>query len=145
MSRRFIPLSALALLLVMAPGLAISQTQAFVTLPELRNLVRPLLIFAPSPNDPQFELQVRTLKEHSRQAHDLWLLPIGVPYDSPTPTPAKFTDSEARTLRQRFHVGPTQFAVILLDDQLDEMYRATTPLTMQELTRMVRATHRIVQ
>ena len=145
MSRRFAFLSALALLLVTAPGPAISQSQAFVTLPELRNLVRPLLIFAPSPNDPQFETQVRTLEEHSRQARGLWLLPIGVPYHSPTPTPAKFTDSEARTLRSRYHVGPTQFAVILLDDQLDEMYRAARPLTMQELTRMVKAAHRIVQ
>jgi hypothetical protein len=145
MSRRFAFLPALVLLLVLAPGLAIPQTQAFVTLAELRNLVRPLLIFAPKPDDPQLEIQLRTLEEHARQAHDLSLLPIDVPYDAPTTTPAKFTDAEATSLRRRFQITPTEFTVILLDDQLAEIHRSSKPLSIQELDHLVKTTHRIVQ
>lgn len=145
MSRRFAFLSALALLLVLAPGLATPQTQAFVTLAELRNLVRPLLIFAPTPDDPQLETQVRMLGENSREAHDLSLLPIDVPYQTPTITPAKFTDAEVASLRRRFQVAPNEFAVILLDDQLAELYRSSKPLSLQELAHMIKAAHHIVQ
>lgn len=146
MSRRFTFLSALALLLAVAPGLATPQTQAFVTLAELRNLVRPLLIFAPTRDDPQLEAQVHTLDENVRQTRDLYLLPVGVPFQSDPPTAAKFTEAEARSLRQQFQIAPTEFAVILLDDQGRELYRSAKPLSMTQLTKTIKAlAHRIVQ
>lgn len=134
-----------AALLLAATGSAIPQTQAFVTLAELRNLVRPLLIFAPVPDDPQLELQISTLTEHARQTHDLSLLPIGVPYQNATPTPAKFTDHEAASLRRRFQVAPNDFTVILLDDQGSEIYRSPRPLSIRELAQLIKSAHRIIQ
>ena len=146
MCRAFTMPLALVLLFAAAPGVAIAQTQAFVTLPELRNLVRPLLIFAPTRDDPQLEVQVRTLDQNLRQTRNLLLLPVGVPYQSDPPTPAMFTQSEARSLRRRFQVAPAEFAVILLDDQGAEIYRSHTPLSMPQLKKMIKAlAHRIIQ
>lgn len=146
MRRRFLPLAALVLLLVSAPGPATPQTQAFVTLAELRNLVRPLLIFAPTPGDPQLATQVRTLEDHLHQTRTLSILPVGVPLPNNPPTAAKFTDAEARSIRRRFEVAPTDFAVILLDQEGREIYRSPRPLSMPELARMIKGlAHPIVK
>jgi hypothetical protein len=139
MSRAFTMLLAAAFL-VSAPGHTTPQTQAIVTLPELRYLVRPLLIFAPKPDDPQLEIQIRTVEEHAVQAHDLLLLPIGLPYQNAPPTPAKFTDAEAESLRRRFSVAPTDFAVILLDKQGSMVSRSPKPLSIHELAQVIKET-----
>lgn len=146
MSRAFTMKAALVLLLAVSPGRATPQTQAFVTLQELRNLVRPLLIFAPTRDDPELMAQVQILNQNLRQTRNLYLLPVGVPYQSDPPTDAKFTLAEARSLRRRFQVAPADFTVILLDDQGSEIYRSPRPLSMQELTKMIKAlAHHIIR
>lgn len=144
MSRAYSMLLA-AVLLLAPTGPATPQTQAFVTLAELRNLVRPLLIFAPAPGDPLLELQISMLNEHARETRALSLLPIGLPFQNATPTPAKFTDGEAASLRRRFQVAPGEFVVILLDDQGSEISRSPRPLSIRELAQMIKSAHRIVQ
>lgn len=89
---------------------------------------------------------MRSLDENIRQTRNLSLLPVGVPYQSDPPTAAKFTQAEARILRQRFQVAPNEFAVILLDAQGDEIYRSPRSLSMPELTKMIKGlAHKIVR
>ena len=47
-----------------------AQQVALVTLPQLKDRFRPLLVFAPRPDDPQLEIQLRTLEEHAAEAQD---------------------------------------------------------------------------
>jgi hypothetical protein len=129
--RRAAPL-VLALNLLLAHDSA-PQTQGFVTLAGLRGIACPLLIFAPKPDDPQLEIQLRTLEEHPAETHNLTLVPIGIPYQNPSPTAARLTATDAESLRRRFNVAPADFALILLGKDGIQLLRSTKPLSMHRL------------
>jgi hypothetical protein len=126
--------SALALPVVLA-GLAASAQSptGIVTLSELRNIARPLLIFAPSPDDPQLQIQLRRLHDNAPALSARNIVVIAIPYNSPSPTSAQLTDTAAQSARRRFNIAPTDFSVILIGKDGGEKLRATEPLTLDKL------------
>ncbi len=110
-----------------------SQIAGLTTLHALQDHARPLLIFAPKPDDPRLEIQVRTLQEHAPEAHDRDLVPVGLPYQNPSPTETQLSAEEAVAVRRRFHVAPGDFAVILLGKDGGAKLRSDKPLPMQKL------------
>jgi hypothetical protein len=130
---------ALSLLCGLAlAGAAMSQT-GLLTLEQLRDRSRPVLIFAPRPDDPRLEIQVRTLREHAAEAHDRELVAIALPYNNPSPTAAQLSPTEAEEARRRFHVAPGDFAVILLGKDGGSKLRSDKPLSMEKLSGTVDA------
>jgi hypothetical protein len=112
---------------------AAAQTTGIVSLAELRNQSRPLLIFAPKPNDPQLEIQLRRLQADAATLAERGVVVIALPYQSPSTTSAQLTDSEATAARRRFSIAPGDFAVILLGKDGSEKLRSLTPLTLDKL------------
>ena len=128
---------AFALLLLPLPLVAaLAQgvdVQGLTTLDALRDRARPLLIFAPQPDDPQLEIQVRTLKQHAAEAANRDLVPIAIPFANPSPTDAYLSPQEAEHLRRRFNIAPADFAVILIGKDGDEKLRSRKPLAIARL------------
>ena len=60
-----------------------AQQTAMTTLGALKNQYRPLLIFAPRPDDPQLEIQMRTLQEHAPEVQERDLAVIALPNGGP--------------------------------------------------------------
>jgi hypothetical protein len=118
----------LALALTMTP-----QTTGPVTLANLRNTTRPLLIFAPTPNDPQLEIQLRRLNQDPAALAERDVILIAIPWDAPSPTAAQLSDGDALTARRRLHIAPTDFTVILLGKDGGEKLRSSKPITLNQL------------
>jgi hypothetical protein len=132
---------SLALLFVTA-GLnpAPAQTPTgIVSLATLRDRARPLLIFAPTPNDPQLQIQLRNLQNSVPALAERDIVVIAIPYNSPSPTQATLTDSGAQTARRRFHIDPSDFTVILLGKDGGEKLRSTKPLPIETLLNTIDA------
>lgn len=104
-----------------------------VTLAGLRGHSRPLLVFAPRPDDPQLEIQFRTLGEHASDAAERDMTIIALPYNNPSPTAATMTSSEADATRRRFGISPADFAVILIGKDGGEKLRSTHPIRFEKL------------
>jgi hypothetical protein len=89
-------LLALALPFVVASGIA-PRTQAIptgiVSLVGLRDNARPLLIFAPKPDDPQLEIQLRRTQQNATVLAERDVVVIAIPYNSPSTTPADASTS----------------------------------------------------
>jgi len=121
--------------LLLALTLAAPQTTStgIVTLSALRDRARPLLIFAPTPNDPQLEIQLRRLNQSPTALAERDVVVIAIPYNNPSPTAAALTGSGAEAARRRFHVPPADFTVILIGKDGGEKLRSTKPLTLQQL------------
>ncbi len=123
-----------ASLLLAALMVPMAHTQTgIITLADLRDHARPLLIFALKPDDPQLEIQLRTLREHAAEAQDRQIVPVAVVYNNPSPTDATFTTTEAEAARRRFRIAPSQFTVILLGKDGCEKLRSTKPLSITKL------------
>jgi hypothetical protein len=125
-----IHLIAAALLL---PAMAASAQSGIVSLRSLRDNSRPLLIFAPSPTDPQLEIQLRTLRENAASVAERDVVVIAVPYQSPSPTQATLTDDGAMAARRIFHIAPSDFTIILIGKDGGEKLRASQPLRFETL------------
>jgi hypothetical protein len=110
-----------------------------LTLADLRDRARPLLIFAPKPDDPQLEIQLRTLAEHPSQASDRQIVPLALPFHAPEPTAAKLSEAEAVATRRRFNVAPGDFTVILIGKDGGEKLRSQKPLSMEKLNATIDA------
>ncbi len=130
-------LAGLTLMSAAYPGHG--QTQGITTLDALRDRARPLLIFAAKPDDPQLEIQVRTLSEHAAEAHERDLVPVALPYNNPSPTPVQFSATDAEAVRRRFHVAPGDFAVILVGKDGGAKLRSAKPLSMKKLIETIDA------
>lgn len=129
-------LSALALELAMVTlplSPALAQKTGLTSLQALRDQARPLLIFAPKPDDPQLQIQLRTLHEHAAEVQERDLVPIGLPYNNPSPTLAQFSPTDAKAARRRFHVAPSDFVVILIGKDGGSKLRSSKPLSMGKL------------
>jgi hypothetical protein len=135
-------LLTLALSLTMTP-IASPQTSAtptgIVSLANLRDTARPLLIFAPTPTDPQLQIQLRRLHQAAAAVADRDIAIIAIPWNSPSPTPATLTDADALAARRRFHISPADFTVILLGKDGGEKLRSSKPLTLEKLTSTIDA------
>ena len=104
-----------------------------VSLSSLRNHARVLLIFAPAPEDPQLQIQLRRLHENAPAAAARDLVAIAVPCKSPSPTQAMLTDDAAEAARRHFNVAPMDFTVILLGKDGGEKLRSSKPLAFDKL------------
>jgi len=126
--------SAFTASLVLASMTASTQSPTgIVTLSELRNIARPLLIFAPNPTDSQLQIQLRRLHENVPALADRNIVVIAIPYDSPSPTAAQLTATAAQSARRRFNIAPADFTVILIGKDGGEKLRSTKPLTLDKL------------
>jgi hypothetical protein len=116
---------------------AMPQTQALptgiVTLAGMRDHVRPLLIFAPKPDDPQLEIQMRRIHDSAAALTERDVVVVAVPYNSPSTTAAMFTDEDAQAARRRFNVAPGDFVVILIGKDGGEKLRAQKPFSIEKL------------
>ena len=109
------------------------------TLDHLRNQARPLLIFAPKPEDAQLGIQLRMLHEHAAEASDRQIVPIALPFDSPSPTPLALSGEEAVAARRHFDVAPDQFIVILIGKDGGAKLRSAKPISMSQLNEIIDA------
>ncbi len=108
------------------------------TLAQLKDRARPLLIFAAKPDDPQLEIQIRTLKEHASAVQERDVVPVTVVYNNPEPaTAASFAPEEALAVRRRFNVPPDMFTVILIGKDGGEKLRSSKPLSMEKLNETI--------
>ncbi len=110
-----------------------------VSLASLRDRARPLLIFAPTPSDPQLQIQLRRLYDHADDVSAREIVVIALPYESPSPTLATLTVEAAQSVRRRFHIAPTDFTVILIGKDGGEKLRSTEPLTIEKLIETIDA------
>jgi hypothetical protein len=121
------------------PTMAATAQSSIVTLRRLRDTHRPLLIFAPSPTDPQLQIQLRTLRENAAAVAERDVVVIAVPYQSPSPTQATLTDDGATGTRHRFHVAPADFIVILIGKDGGEKLRSGRSLPFETLRETIDA------
>ena len=117
----------------------------------LSNLVgrdRVMLIFTPTALDGRYGKQLDALDHHEAElmSRDLVLIPL---IQQPGPSnlspvlrnmqPPLVQPDEQITFRRRFHIGPSDFAVILLGKDGAEKLRSPTPITITRLNRTIDA------
>jgi hypothetical protein len=129
---RLLPALTLLMPLATRAQIALPPT-GFVTLASLRDTARPLLIFAPTPGDPQLLIQLRRLQAASAAIAERDMVILALPYQSPSPTPAYLTATAAQAARRRFHIAPDDFTVILLGKDGGEKLRSSKPLSLDKL------------
>ncbi len=93
-------------------------------LEELRWVARPIVIFAPSPQDPRLARQLARLEE--REA-DLRERDVVVLVDT--------ADGEATALRERLR--PRDFNVVVLSKEGEVIYRKPDAVTAREVIRLI--------
>ena len=82
-------------------------------------------------------IQLRTLAEHAAEAQDRQIVPIALPYNSPSPSDLQLSATDAEAARRRFHVAPGEFAVILLGKDGGSTLRSSKPIPMAKLNETV--------
>ena len=108
---------------------------------------RVLLIFAPTDTDPRFQQQLSLLTHHAAglQERDLVLLPNVVHAGAKTPDTLRTLNSpypmgdQQLDQRTRFHIGPSEFTVILIGKDGGEKLRQHTPLAYTKLAATIDA------
>lgn len=128
--RRSLALLALPFVVLV---LGSAQVSGLVTLHDLRDRARPLLIFAPKPDDARLDIQLRNLHQHAAEMGDREIVPLALPYNNPGSTDAQLSVSEAVEQRRRFHVAPADFLVVLLGKDGGAKLRSSKPLSAAKL------------
>jgi len=133
---------------LLTPAVLAPRTFAQQTLSTLVGRDRVLLVFAPSALDRRFGQQLDAFDHHEVDltSRDLVLIPLLQQPDPASPStvlrnlrPPLVHADEQITVRRRFHVGPSDFAVILLGKTGAETLRSTTPIPIARLTRSLDA------
>jgi len=118
------------------------------TLATLVDRNRVLLVFAPTALDGRYGQQLDALDHHEAdlRSRDLVVIPLiqqpGPRNLSPvlrTIQPPRISDDEQLTIRRRFHIAASEFAVILLGKDGGEKLRSTTPIAIARLNRTIDA------
>ncbi len=121
-------------------GLETAKPRAPQMLAAMRDHYRPLLIFTPDRH--QSAAQRQLLLPHRAELLERNVLMVfffhkyAGSWDSAVET--NLLHEEA-TLRQRFHVHPNDFTVILFGKDGGEKFRANTPITIEQLNRIIDA------
>ena len=118
---------------VSSPPQANVTPTGVVSLSDLRGRSRPLLIFAPKPDDPQLEIQLRRVQAHAAVITERDVVVIAIPYQSPSTTAAMLSGTDAQTVRRRFNVAPDDFQVILIGKDGGEKLRSSKPISIDKL------------
>lgn len=109
------------------------------TLANLRDHYRPLLLFAPSPDDPSLRAQLHRLKSDAAGLLDRDVLLIAIPFNTPAPTDVSLTPEDALAARRRFRVDPTDFEVILIGKDGGEKLSSKKPVSFEKLQETIDA------
>lgn len=134
MRRTFLPAIVLLTMGLMTRSVVRSQTPPSpVTLAQMRDRYRPLLLFAAAPDDPSLLAQLTHLKDAAAGLKDRDVLVIALPYKDPSPSEVSLSAADAQAARRRFHVAPEDFTAILLGKDGGEKYRSTKPISFEKL------------
>ena len=132
------------------------------TLDSLRDVYRPLLVFAPTDSDQRFIRQARLLARGEFQLHERQVLfvPLNVTKEAKSVTKeaksvtkeakswgvafsgsdiAQFSDNEESRVRTLFHIRSADFTVILIGKDGGEKFRSHAPVTMERLNAVIDA------
>ncbi len=106
----------------------------------MRGCYRPLLVFAPSLDNPQLVQEFNQLKAHAIElkSRSVLYVPI-VPEGHNQPIPgskvptARLSEDELAAMRHRFKVEPPDFLVILIGKDGEEKLSNKTPVPVDQL------------
>lgn len=126
-------LSTVAAVLFTTLASAAQTPTSPTTLAQLRDTYRPLLLFAPSPEDPALQAQLHKLKDNAPGLHERDVLLIAIPFHNPAPTDTSLTPEDATAARRRFGIAPADFTVLLLGKDGGEKFRSTKPISFEKL------------
>jgi hypothetical protein len=120
-------------------GIAAAQAQSAPAprpLPQLQN-TRELIVFAPAADSPALRIQLALLERHSFELsrYNTVVVPVTATGADLSAAPhfafehIALADSDQQAAaRARFHIGPADFAVILLNPDGSEQVRSTKPI-----------------
>jgi hypothetical protein len=129
----------LSLFLLVLVGTCAAQDQP--SLAQLQSNARMLIVFAPDANGPEFKRQLELIQRHSFElsARNTVVVPVSTASrygeekfsfeNLPVGTPA-----EQAAARDRFHVLPGDFLVILVDEHGAQQIRSAVPVDIHVLT-----------
>ncbi|MBV6632043.1 MAG: DUF4174 domain-containing protein [Alphaproteobacteria bacterium] len=125
--------------------LAMTTTALANPLAPFKGDYRPLLIFTGSPEAPNFRQQFIATSQSINELYERDILRIHVLSDAgqvglhakPTPQLAADQLPTAEALRQRFDLGPDDFAVILVGKDGGEKARWSAPVAMAEVYALI--------
>ena len=110
-----------------------------VTLAQLRDRFRPLLLFAARPDDPALLAQMTRLKDAAPGLREREVLVISVPYKDPSAGGVSLGAADAQAARRSFHIAPGDFTAILLGKDGGEKFRSTKPVSFEVLRNKIDA------
>lgn len=110
------------------------------TIRAMHDCYRPLLVFAPSLDDPQLRKQLQDMESSPEEMkhREVLYVPI-VPEGHNQPIPgstiptATLSEDELAATRRRFKVGPEEFRVVLLGKDGGAKITSKSPISMEEL------------
>jgi hypothetical protein len=133
--------SCLSLVLLTTCSIRSSVAQSEHPLIQLQGTSRVLMVFSPDSNNAGFQRQLELIEHHNfelterntvvipiafvNQGGDYHYIGENLPMGSP---------AEETYARNRFHVRPDQFLIVLLNADGTEQLRSDTPLPIRELT-----------
>ena len=110
------------------PAIVTAASSTAPTVAQMRNRRRVLVIAAPAADDPRLRAQRATLASWSEGAADRDLAVVEL-----VGRTISGAADDAASLRARFHLLPSSFAVVLVGKDGREAYRSATPVTAQML------------
>lgn len=106
------------------------------TLASLRDHQRVLLVFD-NGNNRQAEAQLNVAATHIAGFHERDLVLAGIQGSNPAVPTVMLAPGEDLTARQRFHIAPDVFTVVLLGKDGGEKLRSTTAISWDKLKRTI--------
>ncbi|MGC2621430.1 MAG: DUF4174 domain-containing protein [Acidobacteriaceae bacterium] len=109
----------------------------------MRGCYRALLVFSATPNDPRLKRQAQLLDGDADDMMDRFVLYTPVTAEGrriSTPLDAPYTVLSAQQMgeiRAKFHVLPSQFAVLLLDEDGSVQLRSDNPVNPARLNALI--------
>jgi hypothetical protein len=96
---------------------------------------RPLLIFAPSPDDSRYRKQKRKVDQATEEFRDrdMVLIRVFSSGDSSRAGDQPLSASDAQQLRQTYDVHPDSFSVLLVGKDTGVKRRSTRPVDIQDI------------
>lgn len=142
LGRLFVVSAWLAAMLGMGTAMALQgqaapEMRSIVTLGELRDKARPLLIFAPSAQDLRLLDQKGVLAANQRAAAERDLVAVAVPAKGEVTVGKTLAPEEAAEARRRFHVKAGEFAVVLVGKDGGEKLKSAKPLPFKRLADLI--------
>jgi Domain of unknown function (DUF4174) len=138
--------AALFFALLPAAGFAQAKLSCKVQptyLAQMRDCYRPLLVFSPSAHDARLKRQEEILDNDADDMLDRFVLLVPVvpsAHHLPTPLDAPYvvlSQREMDAIRERFHVAPEKFEVVLLGEDLSAKLRGSAPIPAERLNALI--------